>query len=84
MKNVAQMLADRPDCSVITRRIEWTPRKGFRKLVTDGPYYDDEDEERKDALAKEAIEAGWTPKRWWMWWRWNDHSYPWAAERYSA
>lgn len=47
-------------------RFEWTEFNGTRSVVwlSGAKSY-------KEAVA-EAQSMGWTPPRWWQWWRWDD------------
>ena len=36
-------------------------------------------EEARASALHMALASGWTPPRWWQWWRWQDPAYPWAA-----
>jgi hypothetical protein len=46
---------------------------GSRESVTVGGC-DTREEAMREAL-KLAKESGWTPPRWWQWWRWGDRNY---------
>jgi hypothetical protein len=50
--------------------IEWTNRKGEFCSVT---VYDHATPgAARHAAINAARELGWTPPRWWQWWRWKD------------
>jgi len=66
--------------TVITRSIKWHHWNGGEESVSMGPYLIGLDDSAKPSLATWAIQAGWTPKKWWKWWRWLDHSYDYANE----
>lgn len=52
------------------QEVEWTTFDGRKESVSVSGC-----ETCADAIAKAfdmATRSGWTPKRWWQWWRWND------------
>lgn len=70
------MLKARPESSIITRTVHWTEFDGTKRVVWEGPYYDEEDVARKEIIWARAAAMGWTPIRWWKWWRLNDTPNP--------
>jgi hypothetical protein len=53
--------------------IHWTEWGGGRCGVSVTPLHPTEPpSETRRRLIEAAREAGWTPPRWWQWWRWND------------
>lgn len=44
----------------------WTDRNGTVSRLTVG------DHDTPDAALKSATGLGWTPPKWWQWWRWGD------------
>jgi len=55
------------------QQISWTGRDRSKSAVTvkDYPTH----QEALDAALKSAMAFGWTPPRWWQWWRWGDQDY---------
>jgi len=53
--------------------IRWNTRDGTRHSVT----VTDPDNTGAGAVRSmarmEAKRSGWTPRRWWQWWRWDEH-----------
>jgi hypothetical protein len=59
-----------PTGMLCAQSIKWTEFGGNRnEVMTD--YHFTPREARKSAL-RSAIKSGWTPPRWWQWWRWGD------------
>lgn len=53
--------------------INWRERGGTRRGVS---YQDfDTPEEAFREAMEAAVAYGWTPPRWWQWWRWGDLDY---------
>jgi hypothetical protein len=52
------------------RYIEWTTLDG-RKYRVDSRFHYNIEEATKEALTFAKL-LGWTPPRWWQWWRWGD------------
>lgn len=53
--------------------ISWTSRDGTRTTVTVTGH-----STHREALyiaLRDAVAFGWTPPRWWQWWRWGDRDY---------
>ena len=61
---------------------EWWPRPGETMRVESR--YHPTAEAAYDAVAADAIGFGYTPRRWWQWWRWTERPQPWIDERYRA
>lgn len=51
-------------------RIEWTEFNGNRSSLRVENCLTRE--EALDSATQSAIGMGWTPPKWWQWWRWND------------
>jgi hypothetical protein len=56
----------------VSRDIRWTKFSGGERSCGIGPYPASQDDKRKAELLAWAEECGWTPKRWWKYWRWSD------------
>jgi hypothetical protein len=50
----------------------WSSRSGDTKIVGDA-VPEDRLHEGWFQVLRLALLSGWTPPRWWQWWRWNDH-----------
>ena len=51
----------------------WTGLDGRYRLVrTSSPVRQEELDDARTAVRQKAEQNGWTPKRWWKFWRWND------------
>jgi hypothetical protein len=50
--------------------IRWTDFDGTISRITNSGY-DSADEARHEAIER-ARELGWTPPKWWQFWRWDD------------
>ena len=50
--------------------ISWTHRDG--SITTVEVYDHDSLDDAKKAAKESAIYFGWTPPKWWQWWRWDD------------
>ena len=54
------------------QEIIWNSMAGQHSVKVEG--CDSSEEARTEAL-RMAKESGWTPPRWWQWWRWSDRNY---------
>ncbi len=53
--------------------IHWTQFDGTKQRVSAEWFDTLEEMERERAEAFKTLKkVGWTPPRWWQWWRWND------------
>ena len=53
-----------------TVTIQWRDHPNhFAEVTVEGPV---RDEELWPIAKQRAIERGWTPPRWWQWWRWGE------------
>lgn len=43
---------------------------GAKRAITFGPF---KTAEEADATWNDALRSGWTPPKWWQFWRWDDH-----------
>lgn len=61
----------------VTRR--WCGLDGSTYIISELGFLDDEAEIKARVLER-AKKDGWTPKRWWKFWRWDDTPNPRAME----
>lgn len=50
--------------------IRWTDFDGSKTTVSVNGF--ETLEEARAAAVRSAKDSGWTPPRWWQWWRWED------------
>jgi hypothetical protein len=62
------------------QEIRWTARDGTITVIGDQGCATVEDAQR--GALERAKSLGWTPPKWWQWWRWDDPKYEWA-KRYD-
>lgn len=62
----------RPTCAMI---VTWSGIDGSVSSVQEIGFLDDQEAIVAEAYRK-AAEDGWTPKRWWKFWRWDDTPNP--------
>lgn len=55
------------------QQIAWTERSGTKTVVSVDGY--STHKEALDIALRNAVAFGWTPPRWWQWWRWKDRDY---------
>ena len=53
--------------------IRWTDRNGQQSCGVDGCETAEEAWEQAEGFARRC---GWTPPKWWQWWRWHDTRLP--------
>jgi hypothetical protein len=53
--------------------IRWTDRNGQQSCGVDGCETREEAWEQAEGFARRG---GWTPPKWWQWWRWHDTRLP--------
>lgn len=51
-------------------RIDWTDSDGTRSYASTNGHRSPA--AARDAALRMAKAMGWTPPRWWQWWRWDD------------
>lgn len=56
--------------------VEWTDFSGTWSCITVSRKTT---EEAETAAFEEAKHFGWTPRKWWQWWRWDDTPNPKAS-----
>ena len=56
---------------IYSKTVKWTDNWGCRHTTVTGIKSPFEQEALDDAWEK-AKALGWTPPRWWQWWRWGD------------
>lgn len=54
------------------QEIIWNSLVGVHSVKVEGC---ETPEEARSTALRMAKKGGWTPPRWWQWWRWADRSY---------
>jgi hypothetical protein len=54
------------------QKIAWNDRNGYHAVEVSG--YATAEEAKAEAIIS-AGGLGWTPPKWWQWWRWGDRDY---------
>src|SRR5688500_1268034 len=68
--DLAAMIEASPNRVIYGFTIKWTDFDGSRHEVASTGFHSGLDARR--SVIGAARQAGWTPPRWWQWWRWND------------